>query len=80
MREDQQAGVAGLEKLATELDSADSRSVLVAGRRSQWPSLHVRNRRARAPSENIYAWPDAFWWGWAQPIAPLADVTAAPRR
>jgi hypothetical protein len=77
MREDQQAGVEGLEKLAAELDSADFEVRLVAERHSQWPSLHVRNRRARALSEIIYAGPDAFWRGWAQRIPPLADVTAA---
>jgi hypothetical protein len=76
-KDDRQAGIECLEKLAEQLDSGDFATRIVTERRGQWPSLHVTNRRAGMLSEDIFAGPDAFWWGWAERIAPLADIPAA---
>ncbi len=74
-------GTADLEKLAAELNGQQYAVTLVtaAGRR---PHLAVTNRRALQLTENIYAgaaddgawW---FYWGWAERIAPVADLAAA---
>ncbi len=74
-------GSAHLEKLAAELDGQayEVTLVTVQGRR---PCLSITNRQAVQLTEFIYAasaddgewW---FWFGWAQRIAPVADVAAA---
>ncbi len=68
--------IAELEKLAAEIDSRSylARVVTHAGRR---PCLQVRNRQAAVLTENIYAGEGFYWWGWAERIAPVADVAAA---
>ena len=75
------AGTAELEKLAGELDGKAYVITLetAAGRR---PCLSIANRRTMQRTEFIYAAPADdqawwFWWGWAQRIAPVADLTAA---
>jgi len=70
---------AGLEKLAAELNSGDYEARLVApqGRR---PYLHVRNRRASVLTENVYSGDGWFWFGWAERIAPVLDVTVAAEK
>jgi len=77
-------GIADLEKLAAELDGEAFKATLmtVAGRR---PCIRVVNREAVMLGEYIYAaaagdqqwW---FWFGWAERIAPVADVAAAARK
>ncbi len=70
------AGTAELEKLAAELDGQayEARLVTPHGRR---PYLHVRNRAAGVLTENIYASDGFYWWGWAERIAPVAEVSGA---
>ncbi len=67
-----------LEKLAAEVDGGDYQAWVVTpqGRR---PYLHVRNRYAGQLTESIYAGDGHFWWGWAERIAPVTDVTDAAR-
>jgi len=69
-------GTAELEKLAAELDSQRYAVSVVtsAGRR---PHLAVTNRAAAVLTENIYAAEGWYWWGWAERIAPVADLAAA---
>ncbi len=75
------AGAAELEKLAAELDGQAYAVTLVTvqGRR---PCLSITNRQAVQLTEFIYAAPADggewwFWFGWAQRIAPVADLAAA---
>jgi hypothetical protein len=70
------AGTAELEKLAAELDSQKYAVSLVTsdGRRSH---LTITNRKALQLTENIYCAEGWFWWGWAERIAPVADLAAA---
>ena len=76
MTESDSVGTAALEKLATELDGQTYVAQLVTpqGRR---PYLHVRNRSAGVLTENVYAGDGFYWWGWAERIAPVADVAGA---
>ncbi len=74
-------GAAELEKLAAELDGRVYAVTLVtsAGRR---PCLSITNRQATQLTEYIYAAPADdgawwYWWGWAQRIVPVADLTGA---
>ncbi len=68
--------VADLEKLAAGLDCQRYAVSLVtaAGRR---PHLHITNRTATQLTENIYAADGWFWWGWAERISRVADLTLA---
>ncbi len=68
--------VEDLERLAAELGGERYAATLVTspGRR---PRLHVTNRAAVQVTEDIYAGDGRFWWGWAEPIGPVADVAAA---
>ena len=75
------AGMADLEKLASELDGKAYSVTLVTatGRR---PCLSITNRKAVQLTEFIYAAPADdgdtwFWWGWAQRIAPVIDLATA---
>lgn len=70
------AGVADLEKLAAELDGKTYVvSLLTAsGRR---PCLAITNRDATRLADYVYSDGEWFWWGWAQRIAPVTDVTGA---
>jgi hypothetical protein len=74
--QDLKGGAAELEKLAGELDSRRYAVSLVsaAGRR---PHLHITNRNATVLTENIYVAEGWYWWGWAERIAPITDLTAA---
>ena len=69
-------GTDELERLAGELDSQiyEARLVKPNGRR---PYLHVQNRSAGALTENVYAGDGFYWWGWAERIAPVAEVAGA---
>jgi hypothetical protein len=71
-----QNGVDELERLAGELDGQvyEARLVTAQGRR---PYLHVRNRCAGVLTENIYVGEGFYWWGWAERIAPVAEVATA---
>ncbi len=78
------AGTAELEKLAAELDSGTHHAQMVTaqGRR---PYLRVVCRDAPIMLAYIYAEPADdgapwFWWGWAERIAPVADIPAAARK
>ena len=68
--------IAELEKLAAEIDGGDYQARVVAhsGRR---PYLHVQNRSAGVLTENVYAGDGFYWWGWAERIAPVAEVAGA---
>jgi hypothetical protein len=70
------AGAAELEKLAAELDGRAYAVSLVTGG-GRRPHLHITNRRAPVMTENIYSDGEAFFWGWAERIAPVADLAAA---
>jgi hypothetical protein len=41
------------------------------------PFLDVRNPRASALAEKVYAQDGAYWWSWAERIAATEDVTRA---
>ncbi len=71
-------GIDDLEKLAAEVNGGDceARVVTPRGRRS---FVHVRNRRAGALTENIYAGDGWYWWGWCERIGPVTDPPAAAR-
>jgi hypothetical protein len=78
---DVDVGVVELKRLAAELDGQAYVVTLVtaAGRR---PCLSITNRRAVRLTEYIYAAPADdgepwFWWGWAQRIVPVTDLTGA---
>jgi hypothetical protein len=75
--QDLKAGAAELEKLAAELDGQSYAVSLVTGGGKR-PHLHVTNRRATVLSENVYSDGEWFFWGWAERIAPIADLAAAP--
>ncbi len=72
-------GTAELEKLAAELDAKhyEARLVTHEGRR---PFVHVRNRRAGMLTEEIYAGDGYFWYGWAERVAAITDVSAAAEK
>ncbi len=70
------AGAAELEKLAAELDGQTYAVALLTGDGKR-PRLHISNRRAEQLAEYVYSDGESFWWGWAQPIAPVADLDAA---
>lgn len=72
----QDDGVADLERLAAGLNGNDylATVTVVPGRR---PCLRITNRHARALTENIYSDGEWFWWGWAERLAPITDVTTA---
>src|SRR5260370_38269789 len=70
------AGADELEKLAAELDGQIYAVSLVTGEGKR-PHLHVVNRRAPIVSEYIYSDGEHFYWGWAQPIAAIANLAAA---
>jgi hypothetical protein len=69
---EQQTGTdyAALEDLAAEFHGGDYEARLITppGRP---PFLHVRNRHASVLAEEIYAGHGAYWYSWAEPIAPL---------
>ena len=67
--------VTDLEKLAAELDGRAFAVTLVTtqGR----PHLHITNRQAVQLTERIYCDGKAYWWGWAERIADVADVAVA---
>jgi hypothetical protein len=66
---------AALERLADALDAREFSTALTAspGRR---PFLTVTNRHA-ALGDTIYADTTAYYWSWAERIAPAADPQAA---
>jgi hypothetical protein len=74
--QDLKAGAAELEKLAAELDGQAYAVSLVTGG-GRRPHLHVTNRGATVLSENVYSDGEWFFWGWAQRIAPIADLAGA---
>ncbi len=74
--QDLAAGAAELEKLAAELDGQTYAVALVTGD-GRRPCLHITNRRAEQLAEYVYSDGQHFWWGWAQQIAPVDDLTAA---
>ena len=67
---------ADLEKLAAGLDGRAYAVSLVTGQ-GRRPHLHVTNRQATVLSENIYCDGQFYWWGWAERIAPVSELTAA---
>jgi len=70
------AGAAELEKLAAELDGQTYAVALITGG-GRRPCLHITNRRAEQLAEYVYSDGESFWWGWSQPIAPVADLAGA---
>jgi len=67
---------ADLERLAAGLDDKAYAVSLVTGQ-GRRPHLHITNRNATVLSENIYVGDDWYWWGWAERIAPVSELTAA---
>jgi organic radical activating enzyme len=75
--------VAGLEKLAAELDSSVYAASIVTGSGGEPPYLKVTCRNAPILGERIFAQHGYFWWSWAERIAPVTDpatVAAAVAR
>ncbi|SRR6266536_2078911 len=68
-----------LQMLAAEINCGDYEARLVATTGSR-PHLRVRNRHAGVLRENIYAGDGWFWFGWAERVAPVTDVTGAARK
>jgi hypothetical protein len=67
--------VAGLEKLAAELDSRVYGASIVTGRGGP-PYLKVTCRGTPVLGERIFAHKGYFWWSWAERIAPVTDLAA----
>jgi len=67
---------ADLERLAAGLDGQAYAVSLVTGQ-GRRPHLHVTNRQATVLSENIYCDGQWYWWGWAERIAPVSELSAA---
>ncbi|HKB30150.1 MAG TPA: hypothetical protein VKD26_04865 [Streptosporangiaceae bacterium] len=76
MAEWQDLGERDLEKLAAEVNGGDYEARLVASQGGR-PYLHIRNRHAGVLTENIYCGDGFYWFGWAERVAPVHDVTAA---
>ncbi len=74
--QDLKAGAVELEKLAAELDGREYTVSLVTGG-GRRPHLNITNRCAAVLSENVYSDGEWFFWGWAQRIAPIADLAGA---
>jgi hypothetical protein len=70
------AETADLAKLGTELTTMGYQAQVrtLAGR---LPYLDVRNSRASALSEQVYAQGESYWWSWAERIAPRDQVATA---
>lgn len=71
------AATAALERLAAALDPHDFATTLTTGS-SHRPRLAVASRHAQI-DDDIYADHRAFWWSWAEWIAPISDPHAAAR-
>ena len=69
-------GAAELAKLAAELDGQAYAVSLVTGH-GRRPHLSITNRRAPVLTENIYSDGESFWWGWAERIARVGDISGA---
>ncbi len=74
--QDLAAGAAELEKLAEQLDGRAYAVTLITGN-GRRPRLHISNRDACQLAEYVYSDGTDFFWGWAQRIAPVADLAAA---
>ena len=68
--------IADLEALAAEL-AARGLQATVGTVRGRPPYLDVRNPRASALTERVYAQAGAFWWSWAERIASCEEMTKA---
>ena len=72
-------GTADLEKLAAEVSGDGGYQAHLLTPAGKRPCLRITNRLAAQLGEYIYAgkaddgqvW---FWWGWAERIAPAADI------
>jgi hypothetical protein len=67
---------AGLERLAAELATRGFQTMARASA-DGLPCLTVRNPRASALTEVVYADAGSFWWSWHEPIAGVDQVTTA---
>jgi hypothetical protein len=74
--QDLAAGAAELEKLAAQLDGRAYAVALITGE-GRRPHLYISNRDACQLAEYVYSDGESFWWGWAQPIAPVSDLAVA---
>ena len=72
----QDTGKGSLELLAMAFDRAAYAVTLVEGKDHR-PHLAITNRAHKALTENIYAAEGWFWWGWAERIAPVTEITQA---
>jgi hypothetical protein len=70
MEEQTRTNYAALEELAAELHGGDYEARLVTPP-GMPPFLHVRNRHASVLAEDIYAGHGAYWYSWAERIAPV---------
>ncbi len=70
------AGAAELEQLAGQLDGKAYAVTLITGN-GRRPRLHISNRDACQLAEYVYSDGTDFFWGWAQRIAPVAELSAA---
>ena len=74
---------AQVEALAGELSRRGfATSVTKAGPHHHHPCMRVANIQVARMCEDVYAAPGgdgnwAFWWSWADPIAPIGDIEAA---
>jgi hypothetical protein len=69
---------AALEALAAAIDPRTHATTLVAGP-GRAPHLTVTSRHAQF-GDDIYADHQAFWWSWAECIAPVTEPAAAARK
>lgn len=70
---------AALEQLAAALDSREYATTLLTSH-GQTPRLTVVSRLTTALAEDIYAGNGWYWWGWAEQLAPIADVPSAAHK
>jgi len=75
-RERMAAEITALEDLSDLLDRERYVTTLVQGV-GVHPYLSVTDRRAKALCERVYCDGAWFWWGWAERIAPVADLGKA---
>lgn len=73
---DTHAEQADLENLATELTARGYHATLNTPP-GRLPHLHVRNPRAGALTEKIYAQAGAYWYSWAEKIAGCDEPAIA---
>jgi hypothetical protein len=71
-------GTADLERLATALAALGLKATLTTPGHSM-PCLAVRNPRAHALAETVYACDGSYWWSWREPITTCDQTPTAAK-